>query len=81
MGSNIYLDREKPKYTTGFGVSLAMCCSSIVMTFFLRTMYQKENHKRDALMAEQGEEAIRARYSDEEMLELGDKSPFFRYTL
>jgi hypothetical protein len=79
MGSNIYLDREKPKYRTGFGVSLAMCCASIVMTFFLRTVYQKENNKRDALLAEHGEEAIRARYSDEEMLELGDKSPFFRY--
>jgi hypothetical protein len=81
MGSNIYLDREKPKYKTGFGVSLAMCCAAIAMTMYLRIAYGRENRKRDALLAEHGEEAIRARYSDEEMLELGDKSPFFRYTL
>jgi MFS family permease len=81
MGSNIYLDREKPKYTTGFAVSLAMCAGSVLMTFVLRWAYQRENRKREALLAEHGEAEIRARYSDQEMLELGDKSPFFKYTL
>lgn len=81
MGSNIYLEREKPKYRTGFGVSLAMCCGSVIMTFVLRWAYQRENRKREALLREHGEDAIRARYSDAEMLELGDKSPFFKYTL
>lgn len=81
MGSNIYLEREIPKYRTGFGVSLAMCCTSIVMTFVLRWAYQRENRRREALLTEHGEQTVRARYSDQEMLELGDKSPFFRYTL
>ncbi|KAJ4350423.1 uncharacterized protein N0V89_009044 [Didymosphaeria variabile] len=81
MGSNIYLDREKPKYKTGFGVSLAMCFAAVLMTFVLRWAYQRENSKREELLREHGEAAIRARYSDQEMLELGDKSPFFKYTL
>ncbi|KAJ4361719.1 hypothetical protein N0V95_001612 [Ascochyta clinopodiicola] len=81
MGSNIYLAREKPKYTTGFAASLAMCVAAVAMTFVLRWAYGKENRKRDQLIQEHGEEAIRARYSDEELLMLGDKSPFFRYTL
>lgn len=81
MGSNIYLDREKPKYRTGFGVSLAMCFAAIVMTFVLRWAYKTENRKREALLREHGEDATRARYSEEEMLDLGDKSPFFKYTL
>lgn len=81
MGSNIYLEREVPKYRTGFGVSLAMSCLSIVMTYVVRRAYQSENTKREALLREHGEEAIRARYSDQELLELGDKSPFFKYTL
>ncbi|KAF2634215.1 MFS general substrate transporter [Massarina eburnea CBS 473.64] len=81
MGSNIYLDREKPKYTTGFAVSLAMCLLAIIMTVVVRTAYQRENKKRTALLQEHGEDVIRARYSDQEMLELGDKSPFFKYTL
>lgn len=81
MGSNIYLAREAPKYTTGFSVSLAMCCFGIVMTFVLRWGYGKENAAREKLFRENTEEEIRARYSEEEMLRLGDKSPFFRYTL
>lgn len=81
MGSNIYLEREKPKYKTGFGVSLAMCCLSVVMTYVLRVAYKRENTKREALLTEHGETVIRARYTEDEMLELGDKSPFFKYTL
>jgi len=81
MGSNIYLAREAPKYQTGFSASLAMCCMAILMTLVLRWAYAKENRKRDELIAEHGEEAIRARYSEEELLLLGDKSPFYRYTL
>ncbi|KAF2271751.1 MFS general substrate transporter [Westerdykella ornata] len=81
MGSNIYLAREKPKYRTGFGVSLAMCIAAIVMTFVLRWAYSRENAKRDQLLAEHTEEEIRAQYTEEQMLELGDRSPFWRYTL
>lgn len=81
MGSNIYLAREKPKYTTGFAASLAMCVAAIAMTFVLRWAYTRENKKRDQMIQEHGEEAIRARYTDEDLLMLGDKSPFFRYTV
>lgn len=81
MGSNIYLAREAPKYTTGFAASLAMCFAAIGMTFLLRWAYNRENKKKDALIAEHGEAAIKARYSEQELLDMGDKSPFFRYTL
>ncbi|USP78788.1 uncharacterized protein yc1106_06062 [Curvularia clavata] len=81
MGSNIYLSREAPKYRTGFSASLSMCCLAIIMTFVLRWAYSRENRKRDQMIAEQGEAAIRARYSEEELLLMGDKSPFYRYTL
>lgn len=81
MGSNIYLAREAPKYRTGFGVSLAMCVAAIAMTFVLRWAYGQENKKRDQLFLEHSEEEIRARYTDQEMLDLGDRSPFWRYTL
>jgi hypothetical protein len=81
MGSNIYLERENPKYTTGFAVSLAMCLAAILMTMVVRVAYQRENRKRTSLIQEHGEDVIRARYTDQEMLELGDKSPFFKYTL
>ncbi|KAF2008009.1 MFS general substrate transporter [Amniculicola lignicola CBS 123094] len=81
MGSNIYLAREAPKYQTGFGVSLGMCCSAIAMTFVLRWAYNRENMKRDALYAGLSETEIRAKFTDQEMLDLGDRNPFWRYTL
>ena len=58
-----------------------MVVLAIAVTYGLRVAYQRENKRREALLREEGEEAIRARYSDQEMLELGDRSPFFKYTL
>jgi len=81
MGSNIYLAREKPKYTTGFAASLAMCVASIAMTFLLRWAYARENRRKEQMLAEQGEPAIRAQYTEEDLDMMGDRSPFFRYTL
>ncbi|OAL73143.1 hypothetical protein A7D00_2916 [Trichophyton violaceum] len=80
-GSNIYLVKEKPKYPTGFGVSLAICGIAIITAIFLRVEFKRVNRQRDKLIAEQGEENIRARYTEKELLDMGDLSPFFRYTL
>jgi hypothetical protein len=80
-GSNIYLAREAPKYRTGFGVSFAICVAAIAMAFFLRHAFDKENKRRDALVAERGADAIRAEYSEQELHDLGDLSPLYRYTL
>ena len=51
------------------------------MATFLRFAYAAENKKRDALLAELGEEGVSAMYTEEELVDMGDKSPFFRYTL
>ncbi|KAI1961918.1 hypothetical protein LOZ58_002995 [Ophidiomyces ophidiicola] len=80
-GSNIYRASEKPRYPTGFGVSLGMSLIAIIMTFVLRRAYRNLNEGRDRLLADEGDEVIRARYTDQELLDLGDESPFFRYTL
>ena len=81
MGSNIYLASEAPKYPTGFGVSLAMLCLAILSAIVLRLAFAKENKRREDLLAELGDEGIRARYSEQDLLDLGDRSPFYRYTL
>jgi hypothetical protein len=80
-GSNIYLAREAPKYQTGFGVSLAVCVSAVIMAYVLRVSFRRENARRDRMMEEQGEAAIRAMYTDQQLLDMGDRSPFYRYTL
>lgn len=81
MGSNIYLAREAPKYRTGFSVSLAMCAMSVIMAFVLRQGFQRENARKAKVLLEKTEEEIKAQYTDQELLDMGDKSPFFKYTL
>jgi hypothetical protein len=81
VGSNIFLAKEEPKYPAGFGVGLAISVASVIMAFVLRFAFAAENRKRDALLAERGSDAIRVQYSEQELLDMGDLSPFFRYTL
>lgn len=80
-GSNIYLLREAPKYPTGYGVSLGFIALAMVATLVLRWAFGRENARRDAYLAEVGEEGIRAQYSEKELVDMGDRSPFFRYSL
>ena len=80
-GSNIFIAGQAPKYPTGFGTGLGISIAALIMAFILRKIFDNENKKRRQLIETEGEEAIRARYSDEELLQMGDKSPFFVYTL
>jgi hypothetical protein len=44
-------------------------------------VYKRENAKRDAFMEGKTDDEVLAMYSEQELLDLGDRSPFFRYTL
>ncbi|KAF2100193.1 MFS general substrate transporter [Rhizodiscina lignyota] len=77
VGSNIFLDRLKPHYYVGYGVCFAIMLAASATAIFLRTVYARINHKRDQLT----EAEIRALYTEGELLDMGDKSPFFRYAL
>jgi hypothetical protein len=58
-----------------------MSVAAIVMAYVLRKAYKKENAKRDAFMVGKTDAEVRAMYSEQELLDLGDKSPFYRYTV
>lgn len=77
VGSFIFLDREKPKYSTGFGGSLAFATAGIVCALTLEFLYWKSNKKHE----EYTEEEVRAKYTDDELDKMGDRSPLFRYGL
>ncbi|RTE68843.1 hypothetical protein BHE90_016779 [Fusarium euwallaceae] len=77
VGGNIFLEREAPKYWTGYGICLGFTVSSIVSTFVLRMTYQKENATRERMT----EDDIRRKYTDSQLIQLGDRSPYFRYAL
>lgn len=77
VGSNIFLARQAPHYWLGYGFALGIVTAAICTTFVLRSAYGKVNRERDLVP----EEETRARYTDQELLDLGDKSPLYRYTL
>jgi hypothetical protein len=73
----MYLDKEAPRYQTGFGLSLAFGASGMLVALLLELSYKWGNKTKAKL----SEEDIRSRYTEEELLKLGDKSPLFKYTL
>ncbi|KAL4948868.1 major facilitator superfamily domain-containing protein [Aspergillus filifer] len=77
IGSYMYLDSENPYYYTGFGLSLALGASALLVALGLELSFVFANRKKAAM----DESEVRARYSDDELLSMGDKSPLFKYTL
>jgi dipeptide/tripeptide permease len=77
IGSYIYVEKEKPTYPTGYGTSLAFAGAGIVAGTLLELLLKRSNAKR----AQMSEEEVRARYTDEQLNSMGEKSPLFRYNL
>lgn len=75
VASNIFLSSEAPLYQTGYGVSLGLvwlCGMSAVIFFYL---LWRENKQR-----EQGERDFMLSLNPEEVDNLGDAHPHFRFT-
>ncbi|KAL2834742.1 major facilitator superfamily domain-containing protein [Aspergillus pseudoustus] len=76
LGSFMYLEREKPKYYTGFGISLALGGTGIIVAGFLEWSYKIANRRKAAIADE-----ARVRYTEEELFDMGDRSPLFVHVL
>jgi hypothetical protein len=75
IASNIYLPKQKPRYPVGFGVSLCLIwLCGFSATIFL-VLIRMENKKRD-----QGKRDHRLASPPEELDNLGDDHPSFRFT-
>lgn len=77
IGSNVYLAKQAPHYWLGYGMGAGMVFAAIVATMVLKVAFQRINKQRDQV----DEAEIRAKYTEQELLELGDKSPLFRYVV
>ncbi|KAI8650518.1 hypothetical protein NCS57_01385900 [Fusarium keratoplasticum] len=76
VGSFMYLEKEKPKYHTGFGLSLAFGASGLIVAFLLEWSYKVANANK-AKIADEAKE----KYTEEELFEMGDRSPLFKHVL
>ncbi|CRK33818.1 hypothetical protein BN1708_006180 [Verticillium longisporum] len=77
IGSYIYLDREAPRYPTGFGTSFGSASAGIIAGTVLEFSLRRLNKKKELL----DEDEIRRTYTDEELDKMGEKSPLFKYAL
>ncbi|KAK2013271.1 MFS general substrate transporter [Colletotrichum eremochloae] len=76
VGSFVHLESEKPKYHTGFGLSLAFGGSGLIVVLLLERSY-KSAKARKAKMTDEA----KAKYSEEESFDMGDRFPLFKYVL
>lgn len=77
LGSFMYLETEAPRYPTGFGLSLALGAAGLVLPLVLEWSYMRANARKASMT----ESEVKARYSEEELFDLGDESPLFRHVL
>lgn len=77
IGSFMYIEKEGPAYYTGFGLSVALAGSSLIMALVLDLHYYLENKKRKRM----SEEDVRQQYSGAELMAMGERSPLFTYTI
>ncbi|KAF6831557.1 MFS transporter [Colletotrichum musicola] len=76
VGSFMYLESEKPKYHTGFGLSLAFGGSGLIVALLLEMSYKSANRKKASIAEE-----AKSKYTEEELFQMGDRSPLFKYVL
>jgi MFS family permease len=76
LGSFMYLESESPKYYTGFGISIALAGVGIIVAALLEWSYKIANNRKAALEGE-----ARVRYTEEELFDMGDRSPLFKHVL
>ncbi|KAL4799299.1 major facilitator superfamily domain-containing protein [Aspergillus venezuelensis] len=77
IGSFIYKVDEAPRYVTGYGNSFAFAAAGIVACVVLDMVLLRINQQREGIT----ENEVRARYSQEDIEELEEKSLLYRFTL
>jgi hypothetical protein len=76
-GSFIFIEKEAPKYPTGFGASLGFAAAGVLAALLLEFLLWSINKKNEKLT----EADVHNQFSEEELDKMGDKSPLFKYTL
>lgn len=77
IGANIYLQEQAPRYPLGFGFSLGVLVAGISSALIMRALLQKENSKREQMDPQNVKEI----YSEQQLLDMGDNSPLYRYVI
>jgi MFS family permease len=77
IGTNIFLDKEGPRYPTGYGTALGIICLGLVAAFTLEFFLWTFNKRK----SRQSESEVRAQYTQVELDRMGERSPLYMCTL
>ncbi|CDO51416.1 hypothetical protein DV495_003002 [Geotrichum candidum] len=75
IAANIYRGKDAPRFILGHSVVIGFVCCGIISSGLLMMFYKMANKRRDA-------ELNSGKYDNDsidELIKLGDKSPYFRY--
>ncbi|PPQ68016.1 hypothetical protein CVT24_002925 [Panaeolus cyanescens] len=83
IAANIYRSIDSPRYKLGHGLELMFVGIGFVTTPIIILLYMRINKKREAEMRaiEASGETLRDRYTAQQLRDMGDRAPDFRYTL
>ena len=76
VSSNVFITQEAPGYRTGYSTGLVLTCLGIVCSTVLVVLMCIGNTRRDA-----GKENGKLEKGEDELGDLGDEHPDFRYIL
>lgn len=74
VASFMFIQHEAPAYYTGYGLAIAFGVTGLLMCSALEASYIYGNKKK----AKHSELEIRNRYSEDELLRMGQASPLFK---
>ncbi|PIG79518.1 MFS transporter [Aspergillus arachidicola] len=77
IGTNVFLERQAPHYTIGYGVSLGIIIMGIITSCILEFSLWFLNRTKKRI----SEIEVRNQYTPEQLTAMGEKSPLFAYTL
>jgi len=81
IAANIYRSRDSPRFILGHSLELMFVGLGFVAVPIAILAYTRINAKRDEMERQRLESGEKNRYTDQQIREMGDRAPDFRYTL
>jgi len=81
IASNIYRTRDEPRFILGHGLELMFLGIGFITVPLAIVLYRRVNASRDAIDIAGDCEKKQGKYTVQELRDLGDRAPDFRYTL
>lgn len=76
VASNIFITTQAPRFVMGYGVALGFVCVHAILATVFMAGLMRENHRRD-----RGERDYRLDLPTEDLNNLGDDHPTFRFSI